>query len=143
MNRKPAMLKPFLQYGTSPPVQYGTSQSVQDGLLPVHPLVLDVPATLRASTLISMSPRTEETSVDRCPPTANPRSSMPPWRGVVGSSNAPTTPTTAAESRYRRQSPTTQLRPPCRRGSNLMGSNGKESPGNKTGEWIRARRWGA
>ena len=46
MDRKPAMLKPFLPvYGTS------TSYSVRDGLLPVHPLVLGLPATLRASTL--------------------------------------------------------------------------------------------
>ena len=52
------MLKPFLQYGTSPPVQYGTSQSVQDGLLPVHPLVLEVPAILRAATSMMMSSRT-------------------------------------------------------------------------------------
>ena len=41
------MLKPFLTvYGTS------TSYSVRDGLLPVHPLVLCLPATLRASTLL-------------------------------------------------------------------------------------------
>ena len=43
------MLKPFLtEYGTS------TSQSVRDGLLLVHPLVLQLPATLRASTLLMM-----------------------------------------------------------------------------------------
>ena len=50
MDRKPAMLKPFLiVYGTS------TSYSVRDGLLPVHPLVLhNLPATLRASTLTMM-----------------------------------------------------------------------------------------
>ena len=55
MNRKPAMLKPFLHvYGTSP------SQSVRDGLLPVHPLVLhSLPATLRASTLTMMMRYTE------------------------------------------------------------------------------------
>ena len=41
------MLKPFLH-------EYGTSQSVRDGLLPVHPLVLHLPATLRASTLTMM-----------------------------------------------------------------------------------------
>ena len=46
MHRKPAMLKPFLPvHGPS------TSYSVRDGLLPVHPLVLGLPATLRASTL--------------------------------------------------------------------------------------------
>ena len=46
MDRKLAMLKPFLPvYGTS------TSYSVRDGLLPVHPHVLCLPATLRASTL--------------------------------------------------------------------------------------------
>ena len=75
MNRKPAMLKPFLQYGTSPTVQYGTSQSVQDGLLPVHPLVLDVPATLRASTLTMplMSQRIiRDASDERCPLAASP-----------------------------------------------------------------------
>ena len=49
MDRKPAMLKPFLtEYGTS------TSQAVRDGLLLVHPLVLQLPATLRASTLTMM-----------------------------------------------------------------------------------------
>ena len=57
INRKPAALNPFLQFGTSQPVQYGTSQSVQDGLLPVHPLVLDVPETFRAATLTIEEPR--------------------------------------------------------------------------------------
>ena len=48
------MLKPFLPvYGTS------TSYSVRDGLLPVHPLVLGLPATLRASTLTMMMRYTE------------------------------------------------------------------------------------
>ena len=48
------MLKPFLPvYGTS------TSYSVRDGLLPVHPLVLYLPATLRASTLTMMTKYTE------------------------------------------------------------------------------------
>ena len=47
MDRKLAMLKPFLH-------EYGTSQSVRDGLLPVHPLVLHLPATLRASTSMMM-----------------------------------------------------------------------------------------
>ena len=47
MNRKPAMLKPFLH-------EYGTSQSVRDGLLPVHPLVFKLPATLWASTLLML-----------------------------------------------------------------------------------------
>ena len=48
MHRKPAMLKPFLPvHGPS------TSYSVRDGLLPVHPLVLGLPATLRASTLMT------------------------------------------------------------------------------------------
>ena len=66
MNRKLAILKPFLKYGTSPTVQYGTSQSVQDGLLPVHPLVLEVPAILRAATSMMMSSRTvRDASVDR------------------------------------------------------------------------------
>ena len=49
MDRKPAMLKPSLPaYGTS------TSYSVRDGLLPIHPLVLGLPATLRAPTLTMM-----------------------------------------------------------------------------------------
>ena len=49
MDRKLAMLKPFLpEYGTS------TSKAVRDGLLLVHPLVLHLPATLRASTLLMM-----------------------------------------------------------------------------------------
>ena len=70
------------QFDKSPYFSHGyVSKPVQDGLLPVHPLVLNVPATLRASTLISMSPRTEETSVDRCPPAASPRSSTGGWPG--------------------------------------------------------------
>ena len=63
------MLKPFLQYGTSQPVQYGTSQFVQDGLLPAPPLVLGVPAILRASTsmmLLMSSRNVRDASVDRC-----------------------------------------------------------------------------
>ena len=57
----PPMLKPFSQ-------EYGTSQSVQDGLLPVHPLVLEVPATLRAATsmmLMMNSRNVRDASVDR------------------------------------------------------------------------------
>ena len=54
MDRRPAMLKPFLiVYGTS------TSYSVRDGLLPVHSLVLGLPATLRASTSMMMMRYTE------------------------------------------------------------------------------------
>ena len=60
----PPMLKPFShKYVTS-------SQHVQDGLLPVHPLVLEVPAILRASilTMASMSHETvREASAERCP----------------------------------------------------------------------------
>ena len=72
----PPMLKPFSQ-------EYGTSKPVQDGLLPVHPLVLDVPATLRASTLtIPMSLRiVRDASDDRCPPAASPRSCTGVWSG--------------------------------------------------------------
>ena len=59
--------------------KYATTPA-QDGLLPVHPLVLDeVPATLRASTLILKSPRR------RCPPAANPRSCTGGWSGRRGS----------------------------------------------------------
>ena len=51
----------------------------QDGLLPVHPLVLDdVPATLRASTLLLESPRR------RCPLAASPRSGTGGWSGRDG-----------------------------------------------------------
>ena len=60
-------------------------RSALDGLLPVHPLVLDeVPATLRASTLILKSPRR------RCPPAASPRSGTGGWSGWDGgASNGP------------------------------------------------------
>ena len=62
------------------------SRPAQDGLLPVHPFVLDVPATLRASTLtILMSPRIvrEDTSVDRSPPAASPQSGTGCWSGTI------------------------------------------------------------
>ena len=56
---------------------YASSKPASDGLLPVHPLVLNVPATLRASTSMRMmSSRTvREASDERCPPAASPRSS--------------------------------------------------------------------
>ena len=55
------------------------TRSALDGLLPVHPLVLDdVPAALRASTWILKSPRR------RCPPAANPRSRTGGWSGREG-----------------------------------------------------------
>ena len=60
---------------------YASSKPVPDGLLPVHPLVLNVPATLRAPPLTFMSLRPEETSVDRCPLAASPRSSTGGWPG--------------------------------------------------------------
>ena len=73
------MLKPFLPvHGPS------TSYSVRDGLLPVHPPVLGLPATLRASTLmtkmrcnelvkrpsndVSLSLTTPAASLSSCPP---------------------------------------------------------------------------
>ena len=60
MHRKPAMLKPFLIVcGTS------TSYSARDGLLPVHSLVLGLPATLRASTLLMMMTRSNSRCVRR------------------------------------------------------------------------------
>ena len=71
----PPMLKPFSQ-------EYGTSQSVQDGLLPVHPLVLEVPATLRSSTLIisSMNSRTvRDASADRCVISTTPAAPSSSW----------------------------------------------------------------
>jgi len=52
----------------------------QDELLPAHPLVLDVPATLRESTLILKSPRSR-------PPTASPRSGTGGRSGVIGSAH--------------------------------------------------------
>ena len=78
------MLKPFLH-------QYVMMlKHVQDGLLLVHPLVLEEPATLRASTSMIMT--STKPSVmrpnDRCPPAASPRSStlLPRslgWRGAL------------------------------------------------------------
>lgn len=64
--------------------RYATTLA-QDGLLLVHPLVLDeVPATLRASTLILKGPRR------RCPPAASPRSGTGGWSGWGGgASNGP------------------------------------------------------
>ena len=69
-----------LEYDSAPHSLRGYDpRSALDGLLPVHPLVLDeVPATLRASTLILKSPRR------RCPPAANPRSGQGGWSGRDG-----------------------------------------------------------
>ena len=137
-----------------------TSKPMPDGLLPVHPLVLEdeVPAILRASTLMS---RHTKPSVmrpnERCPPAASPRSGEGVGQGVVaGTPSGPAT--------YHAQLPETmhrrsQLRPPCRLSVPMLaitvqgaegasftrliaGSNGK-SPGRKTAEMDTGTCWGA
>ena len=96
IDRKPAMLKPFLtEHGTS------TSQSVRDGLLLVHPLVLQLPATLRASTLTMM----KYTPNSRCVRRTK-LLSLKPLRGVSFF--------TALRAL---QTPHIAMPPPCRRGS--------------------------
>ena len=88
------------EYGSSPRSLRGCApRPAQDGLLPVHPLVLDeVPATLRASTLILKSPRR------RCPPAANPRSCTGGWSGRGGSAPSGELPLPSPSPRIQRPS---------------------------------------
>ena len=62
-------------------------RSALDGLLPVHPFVLNVPATLRAPTSMRMmsAPAVRDASDERCPLAASPRSSAGCGSGKVSS----------------------------------------------------------